>query len=86
MHTDHPTAAECCNFNCNQGRTCPRRTMKPSHLKTPRTMNECTFTPGYQSADFDDDRITVWGHVLATVFGVAIIVVLMAVEVGGWLA
>lgn len=59
--------------------------MKPSHLQTPRTLNECTFTPGYQSADFNDDRFSVWGHVLVTVFGLAIIAVLAAVEIAGWL-
>lgn len=43
----------CCNQNCNQGRSCPFRqptketNMKPSNLKTPRTLPECTFEVGH---------------------------------------
>lgn len=28
--------------------------MKPSHERTPRTLNDCTFTPGYVSSDFNN--------------------------------
>jgi hypothetical protein len=79
-------AAECCTHNCNQGRNCPRRIMKPSHMQTPRTLNECTFTPGYVSSDFHEDRLTTLGHMAVTICGLAIIVVIAAVEIVGWLS
>lgn len=84
MNNQPNDAALCCNFNCNQGRTCPRRTMKPSHLQTPRTLNECHFTPGYVSAE-PEHKLTTLGHLAVTVAGLLIIVVLVAVEIGGWL-
>lgn len=45
--------------------------MKPSHTQTPRTLNECQFTPGYMSLN---DREPLWervaGYVLAIAIGV----------------
>lgn len=47
--------------------------MKPSHYQTPRTMNECHWTPGYQSLS---DREPLWekvaGYALALVIGVGL--------------
>lgn len=47
--------------------------MKPSHTQTPRTLNECQFTPGYISLT---DREPLWervaGVVLATAIGVGL--------------
>lgn len=47
--------------------------MKDSHLRTPRTLNECHWTPGYQSLQ---DKEPLWeviaGYVLATVIGVGL--------------
>lgn len=50
--------------------------MKPSHFKTPRTLNECAFTPGYKSASFDDDKPGA-GWIL-----LAVLLVVLAVVVG----
>ena len=53
--------------------------MKDSHLKTPRTLNECHWTPGYQTLK---DKELLWeviaGYVLAVVIGVALAGVLVA--------
>lgn len=47
--------------------------MKQSHYTTPRTLNECHWTPGYQSLS---DREPLWekvaGYVLALVIGVGL--------------
>lgn len=47
--------------------------MKDSHLKTPRTLDECQFTIGYQSLQDKEplsERIA--GYVLATAIGVGL--------------
>lgn len=53
--------------------------MKPSHTQTPRTLNECQFTPGYQSLT---NREPMWervaGYVLATAIGVGLAALLVA--------
>ncbi len=46
--------------------------MKPSHTQTPRTLNECQWTPGYtsvgpQRVDFRDH---IAGYILSLVAGV----------------
>lgn len=54
--------------------------MKQSNLQTPRTMNECQWTPGYQS--LKDDREPLWeivaGYVLALVIGIGMAGLLVA--------
>ena len=55
--------------------------MKPSHTQTPRTLNECQFTPGYQSLSSKEplwERLA--GYALALVIGVGIAVLLVV----GW--
>lgn len=51
--------------------------MKHSHIQTPRTLNECHFTPGYQS---HSHKIPTWeivaGYVAALVIGVGLAAVL----------
>lgn len=52
--------------------------MKPSHTQTPRTLNECHFTPGYQSASLRErtfERLA--GYVLAFVIGCTLAAVLV---------
>ena len=45
--------------------------MKPSHTQTPRTLNECQFTPGYQSHSSREPLLErIAGYVLATIIGV----------------
>lgn len=51
--------------------------MKPSHLTTPRTLNECHFTPGY-CTHYEEPEPTLWGIALATVIGIALAVLLVA--------
>lgn len=47
--------------------------MKPSHTQTPRTLNECQFTHGYQSLSSKEPLWEVIaGYVLAVVIGVAL--------------
>jgi hypothetical protein len=45
--------------------------MKPSHTQTPRTLNECQWTPGYTS--IGPQRVNlrdhIAGYVLALLFG-----------------
>lgn len=57
--------------------------MKQSNLQTPRTMNECQWTPGYQSLS---SKEPLWekvaGYVLVTAIGIA----LAALLVIGWSA
>lgn len=52
--------------------------MKDSNFKTPRTLNECHWTPGYQSIPNDKEPIweIVAGYVLATVIGFGLAAVL----------
>lgn len=59
--------------------------MKPTHSRTPRTMDECHFTPGYTSgpayrrpAFHQNDRVVMWGCVAA-------VVALVALAWKGWL-
>lgn len=57
--------------------------MKPSHTQTPRTLNECHFTPGYRCVSNREslgERIA--GYALALVIGIG----LAAVLVYGWSA
>lgn len=47
--------------------------MKDSNLRTPRTMNECHWTPGYQSLQNKEPlREVIAGYVLATVIGITL--------------
>lgn len=52
--------------------------MKPSHTQTPRTLNECQFTPGYMSLN---DSEPLWervaGYVLAIAIGVGMAALLV---------
>lgn len=54
--------------------------MKPSHLTTPRTLNECHWTPGYTSSG--PQRISIRDHIagyaLALVIGVGMAALLVA--------
>jgi hypothetical protein len=53
--------------------------MKDSHLKTPRTLDECHFTPGYVSHDSKEplgERLA--GYALAFVIGCGLAAVLVA--------
>lgn len=54
--------------------------MKQSNLQTPRTMDECHWTPGYQS--LKDNREPLWeivaGYVLALVIGIGMAGLLVA--------
>lgn len=54
--------------------------MKPSHYQTPRTLNECHWTPGYQSLKSDKEPLweVVAGYVLALVIGVGLAFLLVA--------
>lgn len=53
--------------------------MKDSHLKTPRTLNECHWTPGYQTIQ---DKEPLWeviaGYVLAILLGIGLAGLLVA--------
>jgi len=51
--------------------------MKPSNLVTPRTLNECHWTPGYQSLSSGKNK-SIGGYVLAFAIGVGIAVLLLA--------
>lgn len=48
--------------------------MKPSHERTPRTLNDCHFQPGYMSAP---DRSPAWTDAAITVVGVLILVTVL---------
>lgn len=52
--------------------------MKPSHMKTPRTIDECNFTPGYKSWEQA-------GHSLVPWFCAAGLVALVLMGWAGWL-
>lgn len=56
--------------------------MKPSNLTTPRTLNECHFTPGYTSEGPQRESLPerIAGFALACVIGV----VLAAAMFYGW--
>ncbi len=57
--------------------------MKPSHLRTPRTLEEGTFTPGYRCAA-QRDVFTELGHWILNAFcavGLVIVVALLAMGV-----
>lgn len=57
--------------------------MKQSHLQTPRTLDECHFTPGYRSVSSREpiaERVA--GYALAVVIGT----MLAAVLFFGWSA
>ena len=53
--------------------------MKHSHIQTPRTLNECHWTPGYRCVSV---RETLWeriaGYALATAIGVGMAALLVA--------
>lgn len=48
--------------------------MKDSHYRTPRTMDECNWTPGYQSYQSFDDRFknAMKGLALAVAIGIVL--------------
>lgn len=52
--------------------------MKQSHLTTPRTLNECHFTPGYTSEGPRRETVSerIAGFALACVIGIALAAVL----------
>jgi ABC-type nitrate/sulfonate/bicarbonate transport system permease component len=53
--------------------------MKDSHLKTPRTLDECHFTPGYVSHDSKESLVErLAGYALAFVIGCGLAAVLVA--------
>lgn len=56
--------------------------MKQSHLTTPRTLNECHFTPGYTSQGPQDEPL--WERIAGYVLAVAIGVGLAALLFYGW--
>lgn len=44
--------------------------MKPSHTQTPRTLDECHFTPGYRSVDLHETTLERFaGYALAIAIG-----------------
>lgn len=54
--------------------------MKPSHTQTPRTLNECQWTPGYtsQGPQRISLRDVIAGYALAVVIGVGLAALLVA--------
>jgi hypothetical protein len=54
--------------------------MKQSHLTTPRTLNECHFTPGYTSHGPQKETLgeLIAGYALAVVIGVGLAALLVA--------
>lgn len=54
--------------------------MKDSHTKTPRTLDECHWTPGYTSIQSDKEPLweVVAGYVLALFIGVGLAALLVA--------
>lgn len=56
--------------------------MKPSHISTPRTLAECTFTYGYETSHPLSHREPTWeiiaGWLLATAIGVGLAALLVA--------
>ena len=55
--------------------------MKPSHISTPRTLADCTFTYGYASSRSMAHRIPSWehwaGYALAAFIGFALAALLV---------
>lgn len=58
--------------------------MKPSHLQTPRTLNECHFTPGYISSKSMGYRVHPWERYADVGLAVIIGVVLAGLLVAWW--
>lgn len=56
--------------------------MKPSHLRTPRTLDEGHFVPGYRCAE-DRDDVAEIGHKMLTYLCVAILVVAVPMVILG---
>lgn len=53
--------------------------MKPSHFSTPRSLNECQFTPGYTTQPVFNARAeAIGGVVLAVLIGVGLAAALVA--------
>jgi hypothetical protein len=54
--------------------------MKDSNFKTPRTLNECQWTPGYRSVPSDKEPLweVVAGYLLALAIGCGLAAVLVA--------
>jgi len=54
--------------------------MKPSHTQTPRTLNECHFTPGYTSQGPQKETLfeVIAGYALALVIGIGLAALLVA--------
>lgn len=52
--------------------------MKPSHLTTPRTLNECTFVPGYGRDTRPRyslaDRAVMWASLIAAIACAVIVI------------
>ena len=46
--------------------------MKPSHLRTPRTIDECHFQPGYKCAD-PEPKLYGWLAAAAAVVALALL-------------
>jgi ABC-type nitrate/sulfonate/bicarbonate transport system permease component len=61
---------------CKQG----TQTMKQSNLTTPRTLNECHFTPGYTSQGPQKETLfeVIAGYALALVIGIGLAALLVA--------
>lgn len=58
--------------------------MKNSHLQTPRTLNECHFTPGYTTAKSMGYRVAWWERYADVGLAVVIGVVLAGLLVAWW--
>ena len=56
--------------------------MKPSHLQTPRTLNEGNWTSGYRSIE----REPTWERVAGYLLAIAIGCILASILVIGWSA
>lgn len=53
--------------------------MKPSHLTTPRTLNECHWTPGYRCVSSRESVVDcIKGYALAVAIGVGMAALLVA--------
>jgi|APGre2960657404_1045060.scaffolds.fasta_scaffold972586_1 hypothetical protein len=58
--------------------------MKPSHTKTPRTMNECHWTPGYTTARSMGYRTEPWERYADVLTAVLIGIALATLLVVWW--
>ena len=56
--------------------------MKPSHLTTPRTLNECTFTPGYTTGTPRSEFSAICESLVTLVGAICIVGVLTLVVLG----